>query len=45
MLYGDNCLVVFYESFDTEYSYTKIGHIEGLLEMGDGEVVVKFAGE
>ena len=43
MLYGDNCLVVFYESFDTEYSYTKIGHIERLPEMGDGEVVVRFA--
>lgn len=45
MLYGDNCLVVFYESFDTEYSYTKIGHIERLPEMGDGEVVVRFAEE
>ena len=45
MLYGDNCLVIFYESFDTEYSYTKIGHIERLPDMGDGEVVVRFAEE
>ena len=45
MLYGDNCLVVFYESFDTEYSYTKIGHIERLPEMGNGKVVMKFSGE
>ncbi|MCH5279735.1 MAG: hypothetical protein J1E60_08110 [Christensenellaceae bacterium] len=28
MLYGDNCLVVFYESFSSAYSYTKIGYIE-----------------
>ena len=45
MLYGDNCLVIFYESFDTEYSYTKIGHVEGLPEMGHGEVDVKFSAE
>ena len=42
MLFGDNCLVIFYESFDTEYSYTKIGHIDGLPELGAGDVVVKF---
>lgn len=27
MLYGSNCIVVFYESFNTPYSYTKIGYI------------------
>lgn len=42
MLFGDNCLVVFYKSFDTEYGYSKIGHIEGLSEMGGGEVLVRF---
>lgn len=45
MLFGDNCLVIFYESFDTEYSYTKIGHIDGLPELGGGDVVVKFGAE
>lgn len=45
MLYGDDCLVIFYESFDTEYSYSKIGHIDGLSELGDGDVVVEFGAE
>ncbi len=28
MLYGSSCVVLFYKSFDTSYSYTKIGYIE-----------------
>ena len=28
MLYGNNCIVVFYESFGTSYSYTRIGKIK-----------------
>ena len=29
-LYGNNCLVVFYESFNTSYSYTKIGKLDDI---------------
>ncbi|MBR3116657.1 MAG: hypothetical protein IKF36_02140 [Bacilli bacterium] len=42
MLYGDNCLVIFYESFDTSYSYTKIGHINNLPDLGEGNIKIKF---
>lgn len=42
MLYGNNCLVIFYESFDTSYSYTKIGHIDNLPNLGSGSIKVKF---
>ena len=42
MLYGDNCLVIFYKSFDTSYSYTKIGHIDNLQDLDDGNITVKF---
>lgn len=45
MLYGNDCLVIFYESFETDYNYTKIGFIDGLPEMGDGDVVVRFSAE
>lgn len=45
MLFGDNCLVIFYESFDTSYSYTKIGHIDSLPSLGDGSVSVIFSAE
>lgn len=46
MLYGNNCLVLFYEGFHTSYSYTRMGFIEdisGLKEaLGTGNVKVKF---
>ena len=46
MLYGDNCVVVFYETFTTTYQYTPIGHItnpEGLKEaIGSGKVTINF---
>lgn len=42
MLYGNNCLVIFYKSFQTNYSYTKIGHIDELPELGYNNVTVKI---
>ena len=45
MLFGDNCLVVFYESFDTSYSYTKIGHIDNLPNLGSGSISMTFSAE
>ena len=42
MLYGNNCLVIFYKSFDTAYSYTRIGHIDDLPNLGNGNITVKF---
>ena len=42
MLYGNDCLVIFYKSFDTSYSYTKIGHIDNLDDLGNGSITVKF---
>ena len=42
MLFGDNCLVIFYKSFDTSYSYTKIGHIDNLKDLGSNSITVKI---
>ncbi len=42
MLYGDNCIVIFYESFDTQFSYTKIGHIDNLPDLGKDSIKVIF---
>lgn len=46
MLYGNNCIVLFYDSFSTSYSYTKIGYIEnpdGLAEaVGNGDITITF---
>lgn len=46
MLFGSDCLVVFYESFSTSYSYTPMGvveDIEGFVEAMKGtDVSVSF---
>ena len=46
MLYGNNCLVLFYENFSTSYSYTPLGHIDdsnGLATvLGNGTVQITF---
>lgn len=46
MLYGSNCVVIFYETFSSSYSYTDLGRIdnpEGLAEaLGQGSVSVSF---
>ena len=46
LLYGSSCLVVFYKTFSTSYSYTRIGridHADNLANtLGSGNVSVTF---
>ena len=46
MLYGDDCLVLFYESFSSGYSYTRIGSLNDPTDIksvvGGGSVTVTF---
>ena len=45
-LFGNDCLVVFYDSFSTSYSYTDLGKVddvEGFVsELGRGDVTITF---
>ena len=46
MLYGNNCVVLFYKTFNSGYSYTRIGALDdpsGLSDaLGNGNVSVRF---
>ena len=46
MLYGDSCLVLFYENFSTSYSYTPLGQIDepnSLADaVGNGNIEITF---
>lgn len=46
MLYGEDCLVIFYESFSSGYRYTNLGRAEEPEKLSDalgtGDVTVRF---
>lgn len=45
-LYGNNCLVVFYDNFRNSYSYTNLGRVDNVdefvTELGSGNVNIRF---
>jgi hypothetical protein len=46
MLWGNNCIVIFYKTFKTSFSYTKIGSVDDVsdleADLGSGNVTVTF---
>ena len=46
MLFGSNCIVIFYKDFATSYSYTRLGKLENSADLdkilGAGNVAVRF---
>lgn len=46
MLYGSSCIVICYKTFSSDYSYTRIGHIDNVEQLaqavGSGSVSVRF---
>jgi hypothetical protein len=46
MLYGDDCLVIFYKTFSSSYQYTRLGYVEDAdsfsQAIGDGTTKVTF---
>lgn len=46
MLFGDDCLVIFYKSFSTHYRYTKLGYIKNAEDLdnslGRGDIGITF---
>lgn len=46
MLFGDDCLVIFYKSFSTHYKYTKLGYIKNTEDLensfGKGDINITF---
>lgn len=47
MLFGSSCLIIFYENFNTSYSYTRIGKINNVNSLdtvlGSDDVTVTFS--
>ena len=46
MLYGSNCLVLFYKTFPSSYQYTRIGSIDNPsaleISLGSGQITLRF---
>ena len=46
MLFGSNCVVIFYKDFSTSYSYTRLGRLEDAADLdkilGAGNVRIQF---